>query len=210
MKRETFVFYTEWADQFELLNVQQRSDLIMSILYYQQGRELPDMDGITKMAFSFIKKALDRDSEKWLEIVEKRREAGKLGGRPKKQEKAKKPNGFPKNQTKAKKPDNDNDYDNDNDNDHDNKRRFVKPTVEQVREYCSQRNNGINPQSFIDYYETRGWKLSKGVSMKDWRAAVRTWESRHGSYDRRQAAAMKPPERDYDMDKLTLKLLATN
>ncbi len=75
------------------------------------------MDGMTRMAFSFIKVQMDRDSEKYQATVEKRRESGKLGGRPSTKanglsEKAKKANGFSEKQTKAKK--HDNEYDNDN------------------------------------------------------------------------------------------------
>ena len=53
---------------------------------------------------------------------------------------------------------------------------FTPPTIEQVKEYCESRNNGINAQYFIDYYATRNWMLTKGVKMSDWKAAVRTWE----------------------------------
>lgn len=58
------------------------------------------------------------------------------------------------------------------------KRRFTPPTLEEVCEYCRGRNNGVDAAHFIDYYQARDWCLSKGVKMKDWRAAVRTWEHR--------------------------------
>lgn len=65
------------------------------------------------------------------------------------------------------------------DKDIENKKRsrFKKPTLEEVQEYCTQRNNNIDPEHFIDYYETNGWKVGKN-SMKDWKAAIRTWEKR--------------------------------
>lgn len=53
--------------------------------------------------------------------------------------------------------------------------RFVAPTVEEVKAYCDERNNGIDPNKFIDYYEARGWMLGKN-HIKDWKACVRTWE----------------------------------
>ena len=53
--------------------------------------------------------------------------------------------------------------------------RFTPPTVEEVSSYCQERKNGIDAQRFVDYYESRGWMLGK-TKMKDWRAAVRTWE----------------------------------
>lgn len=54
--------------------------------------------------------------------------------------------------------------------------RFERPTVEQVQAYCKERNNGIDAQYFIDYYESRGWKLKGGNPIVDWQACVRTWE----------------------------------
>lgn len=56
--------------------------------------------------------------------------------------------------------------------------RFVPPTIGEVRSYCRERGSGIDAESFVDYYQARGWKLGKGQIMKDWRAAVRTWERR--------------------------------
>lgn len=61
------------------------------------------------------------------------------------------------------------------------KKRFVAPTVEEVKAYCLEKGYDINPQHFVDYYETRGWCLSKGCHMKDWRGAVRTWVNRNNS-----------------------------
>lgn len=56
-------------------------------------------------------------------------------------------------------------------------RGFVPPSVEDVRAYCLSRANGINPESFIDYYTANGWKVGRNP-MRDWRAAVRQWEQR--------------------------------
>jgi len=53
---------------------------------------------------------------------------------------------------------------------------FQKPTIEEIQAYCYERNNGISGQDFFDFYEARGWKLTKGVAMVDWKAAVHTWE----------------------------------
>jgi hypothetical protein len=53
--------------------------------------------------------------------------------------------------------------------------RFIPPTLDEVKAYCTERKNNIDPQHFIDYYESNGWKVGKNP-MKDWKAAVRTWE----------------------------------
>lgn len=55
--------------------------------------------------------------------------------------------------------------------------RFAKPTVEDIRVFCAERGNGIDPQRFFDYYEARGWLIGS-QPMKNWQAAVRTWEGR--------------------------------
>ncbi len=54
-------------------------------------------------------------------------------------------------------------------------KKFKKPTLEEVKEYCKERNNNVNAEQFIDFYESNGWKVGKN-SMKDWKASVRTWE----------------------------------
>ena len=122
--KNSFVMYIDYLPQIELLTMEQRGILITAIMYYSSGRDLPEMDGITSMAFSFIKSQLDRDNEKYEKTSQARKNAGKMGGRPsssdpngfsEKQEKAKKANGFSENQEKAKKPDNDNVDDNEND-----------------------------------------------------------------------------------------------
>ena len=45
-----------------------------------------------------------------------------------------------------------------------------------MRAYCEERRNGIDPQRFVDYYTANGWVQGKGKPIKDWKAAVRTWE----------------------------------
>jgi hypothetical protein len=55
------------------------------------------------------------------------------------------------------------------------RKNFVKPTVEEVREYCLERKNNVNPEKFVNFYESKDWYIGKN-KMKDWRAAVRTWE----------------------------------
>lgn len=52
---------------------------------------------------------------------------------------------------------------------------FNPPTVEEVQAYCTERGNMVDPEAFIDFYESKGWMIGKN-KMKDWKAAVRTWE----------------------------------
>lgn len=126
--------------------MEQSGSLFLAILRYQSEKELPQMDAATKMAFNFIRSQLDKDNQKWMETVEKRREAGKLGGRPK----TKKANGFSEKQTKAKKADNDNVNVNDHVNGHDIKKKIsAKADTKKVFE-----NEKLN-QAFLDYVDMR-------------------------------------------------------
>jgi len=54
-------------------------------------------------------------------------------------------------------------------------KRFAKPTIEEVADYCNERNNDVDAEKFYDYYSSNGWKVGKNA-MKDWKASVRTWE----------------------------------
>nr|DAP01922.1 MAG TPA: Dna polymerase B [Caudoviricetes sp.] len=66
------------------------------------------------------------------------------------------------------------------------RKRFTPPKLEEVEAYCRERQNGIDASKFIDYYESVGWKVGK-QAMKDWKAAVRTWERRDASNASSQA-----------------------
>lgn len=57
------------------------------------------------------------------------------------------------------------------------KRKFIKPTLEDINQYCLERNNGINAEAFYDFYESKDWYVGKN-KMKDWKACIRTWERR--------------------------------
>ena len=72
-------------------------------------------------------------------------------------------------------------------------KRFQKPTVEEVAAYCRERGNNIDPQHFIDYYESNGWKVGK-TSMKDWQATIRNWERN----DRKRKSEPQPIKQNKD------------
>ena len=64
------------------------------------------------------------------------------------------------------------------DNKKDSPKRFVPPSVEEVQAYCAERGNGIDAEAFIDFYKSKNWYVGK-TKMADWKAAIRTWESRN-------------------------------
>lgn len=160
-----------------------------AVIYLSEDRELT-LDGAERLVYAPIKANIDRDKE----ISEKRAVSGRKGGSKGKQKEA---NGSKTKQTEAK-----------NSNPSlslspptpplisnstqdtspkekppkggKKKAPFVPPTADEVRAYCLERGNGIDAEYFVSYYEARGWKYSGGLDMKDWKAAVRTWERREG------------------------------
>ena len=85
MDKNSFLMYLDYEEQFNLLTDEQIGQLMRAIIKYEKSGEIPELDGMLKMAFSFIKTQLDRDREKYNKKCEKNKENGKRGGRPKKE-----------------------------------------------------------------------------------------------------------------------------
>ena len=218
MKKETFLFYADWLNVIRDLPSEVQLEVYQAIAEYAIYGNLIELKPLAKVAFGFVKQTIDRDTQKYISISEKRSEAGKKGGRRLKDNELEESNEKQKKQLlseKSKKsncPLNDNDNVNDNDisflekkkqksdvavSDLENensespietlqtpkeqsgggRKRFIIPTPEEVQAYCDERKNGILGQQFCDFYSSKGWKIGK-EPMKDWKAAVRTWEMR--------------------------------
>ena len=218
MKKETFLFYADWLNVIRDLPSEVQLEVYQAIAEYAIYDNLIELKPLAKVAFGFIKQTIDRDTQKYISISEKRSEAGKRGGRPLKNNELKESNEKQKKQLlseKSKKsncPLNDNDNVNDNDisflekkkqksdvavSDLENensespietiqtpkeqsgggRKKFTIPTPEEVQAYCDERKNGILGQQFCDFYSSKGWRVGS-QPMKDWKAAVRTWEMR--------------------------------
>lgn len=59
-------------------------------------------------------------------------------------------------------------------------KKFQKPSLEEVKAYCLERKNEVDPQKWLDHYTAKGWMIGKN-KMKDWKAAIRTWEGNNGT-----------------------------
>ena len=74
---------------------------------------------------------------------------------------------------------------------------FTPPDIDEVRAYCKDRANGIDPDEWYDFYASKGWMVGKN-KMVDWKAAVRTWENKRRTAE---SSAVQPPppeeQRDY-------------
>lgn len=71
---------------------------------------------------------------------------------------------------------------NENNEKNEKKKREVRPTFEEVKEYCSERGNKVNPQKWYDHYTSNGWRVGKNP-MKDWKASVRKWEINNQNFE---------------------------
>lgn len=192
-----FICHDNYYDRIKRLSNEEVGSLFRALMLYHAGREdeiPPFIDG-EGIAFDFIKDDIDYMESK----NEINRLNGLKGGRPKKEpteteNNPDKPNKTEEKPTKGYK---DKDKDKYKDKDKESNKRFTPPTLEEVTEYCKERNNGINPQHFIDYYETRGWELKPGQKVKNWRACIRTWEGRNLTNTSKRVIAQDFSQRDY-------------
>lgn len=166
-------------EQISILSIEQKGVLLTAIFSYASDLALPEMDGMTKMAFSFIKGRMDRDAEKYAQTIQKRREAGKLGGRPKtngSSEKAKKANGFSEKQNN---PVYDNECVNDSDSEKDIKHIVVQSTpsapeypYKEVVAYLNQKaGTGFKDTSKDTRKHVRA-RFREGYTLEDFKTVI--------------------------------------
>ena len=182
--------WTSFRDVIEPLSDDEKGRLfVMMLLYAESFVEPNDFKGNERFVWPAAKQWIDLTYSENL----KQRENGKKGGRPKTENNQEKPN---KTQIKPNDPNESlnvmkNNVNKNNDN---SKKRFVPPTLQEVTEYCQSRNNGVDPQRFIDFYASKGWMVGKNA-MKDWKACVRTWEGRDKG--QKKVIAQEFQQRDY-------------
>ena len=84
--------------------------------------------------------------------------------------------------------------------------RFAPPSLDEVKAYCKERGNDVDPERFIDFYASKGWKVGN-QTMKDWKACVRTWEKRDNRASPKPDKVHFALERNYDYEELEKKLI---
>ena len=183
-EKSGFLLYKEQYDGISLLSREERGELLTAIFQYQiYGAVTAELSESATMAFQFIKGQFDRDKQKYSETCEKRKKAVETRYQPKVTNEYKCSNSIQMN-TKATDTDTVTDTDTDTElpkgnkeeiTKEENRKRFLPPSLEEVKKYCAERRNNVNAEQFIDFYTANGWKVGKN-SMKDWKAAVRTWE----------------------------------
>jgi hypothetical protein len=178
MAREYICLYFSYLDYIQPLTDEERGRLLTALLTYGATGDEPDMAGNERMVFPAIRSQIDRDTEKYKNRCERNTEnamnrwkgprSGDANAYERMQSHA---NGCETCQGKGK-------------GEGDiippivpprGRKTFSPPTVDEVAAYCEERGNGIDAQSFVDFYASKGWVVGKSP-MKDWKAAVRTWE----------------------------------
>ena len=169
--RESFIFYKSFYESIKELDLKDQVQIYNAIFSYQFENKEIELTGVCKSIFTLIIPQLEANNKRYVN--------GCKGGAPKGNTNASKKQ--PKNNLKTtknnlnlteKQPN-----DNVNENDNVNRNKFIKPTIEEIQNYCNERNNGINAEAFHDFYESKNWYVGKN-KMKDWKASVRTWERR--------------------------------
>ena len=154
--RDGFVFYRSFYEAINELPDENFKKVVCAICRYAlYGDETTNLTMIEKSIFLLVKPQIDAN--------ERRRQNGCKGGAPKGNQNAqqKQAETTEINQKQPTKP----------------RTIFAPPTVAEIQSYCNERKNGVDANMFFDFYEAKGWQIGK-EKMKDWKAAVRTWEKR--------------------------------
>jgi hypothetical protein len=179
--------YYDWIEQTAALSDAERGRLFIAILEYARSGLEPKLDGREGILFPTFKVMLDRDAQK--SAINSSN--GAKGGRGRKQIEA---NESELKRIKAneseQKPTKDirqKTEDNEKDNSPPNPpqggvRKFVPPSVEEVKAYCESRKNSVDAETFVNFYAAKGWVIGKSP-MKNWQAAIRTWEQKRKGSD---------------------------
>lgn len=158
----SFTIYKEYFELITLLSEKEQQELLYAITKYMFYDEEPKLNDRETKIFNNLKRPLDKSKEQSKRRTNQKPNENQI-------ETKQEPKEYPKENTS-------NDV-NVNVNVNVNN-RFIKPTLEEIKEYCIERNNNINPESFYDFYESKNWMVGKN-KMKDWKACIRTWESRN-------------------------------
>ena len=185
--------WTNFREVMEPLNFEEKGRLFESMLIYaESGQEPESLEGNERFVWPTAK----RDIDMAVQFRETKRQNGSKGGRPKTKENQDEPNETKENQEepnetlkKRKEKKGKETKGNSSSINIVPLKRFVPPTVEEIKAYCDERGSyWIDPEHFVDYYEARGWILSNGKKMVDWKATVRTWEKNEKERQKQKTA----------------------
>lgn len=175
--RDSFIFYRSFYQSAKKLPKEDKAELFDAICSYALDGESVEMSVVPEAIFTVIKPNLDANRRKWENGCKEKKKTSEIEAEEEQEISKDEAND---KQTISKAQGNvDVNVDVDVDKDVKSKsesKRFSPPSLLQVSDYCQERKNSVNPQKWISHYESNGWKVGKN-SMKDWKAAVRTWEN---------------------------------
>ena len=197
--KNSFILYTEQKAVIDKLTDEQAGKLIKAIYAHETGEEM-ELDSILDLVITPFLTSLERNTEKYQKRVEtnKKNIAKRWNEDDTKNTNGK--NGIQNDTNDTNGNDSDSDSDNDSDLKKENIKRkvFTKPTAEEVKAYCAERKNNVDPDKFIDFYESKGWLIGKNP-MKDWKACVRTWEKGSTSPPNKPSNVyVNPTQKEFD------------
>ena len=187
--KNSFVLFTDDYEMLSQLNAERVGNVMMAVYSYELGLEIPELDMAESVAFAAIKKHLDATDAQYTATIDARSKAGKKSAEVRKA----KLNKAEQCSTNSTVTVTDTVTVNKEKDSKESKKKapaFVPPTIEEVKAYCEERHNHINPIQFVDFYQSKGWMIGKN-KMKDWRASVRQWETRSGTESRGTPAHRK-------------------
>lgn len=190
MAKEYIPLFLDFNEATQDLTDEECGRLVRAIIDYANDQEYESrLTGAERIAFRFLKGVVDRNQA----ISDKRAKAG--ANKNKTEQNETNENKQEQNETNFLNKNN-NKKENKNKNDNKNERRFTPPSVDEVAEYCRERRNNVDAQTFVDFYASKGWKVGS-TPMKDWKACVRTWEQRNTGKGK-TVVAQQYSQRDYE------------
>ena len=193
-----FVFQDEYLGKVARLSDQELGRLVRALAVYHATGETQELAGRESVAYDFIKDDIDRIDGKYAAKCEALR-----NNRKQLKSNDDKCQQMISNDVQDKDKDKVKDVKGNNLSVVKEKRRFSPPTVEEVKAYCQEQHYSVDPQTFVDFYASKGWVVGRSP-MKDWKAAVRTWEQRDSSPSQpvRQVTAQQYTQRTYTEEEL--------
>ena len=176
MARDYICLYHSYLDAIQALGDAERGRLLTAMLEYSITGEAPQLNGNERFLFPMIKAQIDRDRSRYDAICQKnsdnvrKRSSTTDNDRKRSYTNGYKGKGEDKGEGKGK-------GKGEIESPSGNRERFAPPTVADVAAYCQERGSTVDPQRFVDFYASKGWMVGS-QPMKDWKAAVRTWERR--------------------------------
>lgn len=197
MAREYFCAYHSYIKQCKGLSDGELGRLFRALLEYSASGKVPELNGRESVAFDFMSANIDRDAESYKDTCNRNRE--NISKRYERiranttvyetyQEKEEEKEELLKK-----------DISNEISQKSTRQKKFVPPTVEEVASYCLERKNKVDAAYFVDHYTSNGWKVGK-QNMKDWKAAVRTWEKNGYNQLSKKQDAIEPNGYSFDLE----------